>query len=153
MSTDRTMDASVRDGLLEKYRTAERRIARARGPLSLFGLFERQDNPGRLDLVVSAPWLTTDRRGLQDLAKFLPRLTAQESALIGRIVALDPDDEFVRDLNRLVATEGHLRETGGLRAWEVDVRRGYVFTSARRTPDAQGHPPRPFAPPEGAALG
>jgi hypothetical protein len=87
--------------LVKKYQAAGDVIARAFGAFSLFGLFEREDNPGKLDLIVAAPWLKTDRRGLLMIAEYLPQLTPQEGSLIGRIVALDPDDEFVRAVNRM----------------------------------------------------
>jgi hypothetical protein len=75
--------------LIQKYEASAGEIARAFGPFSLFGLFEREDNPGKLDLIVAAPWLKTDRGGLLKIASYLPHLTAEEGALIGRIVALE----------------------------------------------------------------
>jgi hypothetical protein len=131
--TSRVMTTQVEAGLLEKYKQAEKRLATLRGPFSLFGLFERRDTPGRLDLVVSAPWLSTDRHGMQDLAQHLPQLTDAEGVLMGHIVGLDPDDEFVRTLNQAVQTTGQLQETDGLQAWKVDVAHSFIFASQRLT--------------------
>jgi hypothetical protein len=131
--TTQVMTTSVEANLLDKYQQAQKKITSLRGPFSLFGLFERRDTPGRLDLVVSAPWLSTDRNGMQDLAQHLPYLTDAEGALMGRIVGLDPDDEFVRTLNQAVQTTGQLQETDGLQAWKVDVAHSFIFASQRLT--------------------
>lgn len=40
-----------------KLRNAMRKIASNKGDFTLFALFMRSDNPGKWDLVVSAPWL------------------------------------------------------------------------------------------------
>jgi hypothetical protein len=106
--TTQVMTTSVEANLLDKYQQAQKKITSLRGPFSLFGLFERRD-------------------------QHLPYLTDAEGALMGRIVGLDPDDEFVRTLNQAVQTTGQLQETGGLQAWKVDVAHSFIFASQRLT--------------------
>lgn len=47
----------------QKFRDAEVQVSQEHGNFYLFGLFEREQTPGRWDLVASAPWLKTDREG------------------------------------------------------------------------------------------
>ncbi len=94
------MNKTAVSTLLEKYHAAEIKIASIYGPFSLFGLFE-QEAPGRLDLVIAAPWLETNRSGLLRVAEHLPRLSAEEGRLIGRIVAMKPGDDFVHEAERI----------------------------------------------------
>jgi hypothetical protein len=116
--------------LIQKYEASAGEIARAFGPFSLFGLFEREDNPGKLDLIVAAPWLKTDRGGLLKIASYLPHLTAEEGALIGRIVALEPDTEFVQGMNRMIQDHaGRALEIGSASMWGTDISHGYVIAS------------------------
>ena len=105
------MKKANEEALVDKYRKAEREITAVRGPFSLFGLFRHEETPGKLDLIVAAPWLAADRSGLLTLAPHLPRLTPAEGGLIGRIIALDPDDAFVRELREVAADPRFAPET------------------------------------------
>ncbi len=134
------MSPSTARALVRKYREAAQAIADAYGPLSLLGLFERRDNPGKLDLIIAAPWLNTDRNGLLSLVPYLPHLTLDEGAVIGRIVALSPDAEFVRAVGRLIPeTGGYVAEVGEITVWDTDISRGYVIVSSNHPLPAQGH--------------
>ena len=48
--------------LAEKVSLVEKDIAKERGSLNLFALFEREDLNDRWDLVISASWARMDRR-------------------------------------------------------------------------------------------
>lgn len=128
------MNTKTIQTLLKKYADAGGKIAEAEGPLTLYGLFEREDTPGKFDLVVSAPWLSTGRQSLLHLATYLPHLTAEEGALMGGIVALAPDDAFVQTMNRVVRTMGHVIETGPMQSEGVDIIRSFVIASEKRRP-------------------
>ena len=133
--------------LVNKYRKAEREIAAVRGQFSLFGLFRHEESPGKLDLIMAASWLNTDRGGLLTIAPYLPRLTPEEGALIGRIVALRPDDAFVRELSEMAAgfqftpeTEDDVVSFTSVPQPDFPVTEGYVIASnilPTRHPDEQ----------------
>lgn len=40
----------------EKLVAVETRIAKEKGPLNLFALFQREDSPGYFDVIVAADW-------------------------------------------------------------------------------------------------
>ena len=51
--------------LIENCRRVEREMSQAWGGFALFGLFERDETAGKWDILVSAPWLTTDLAGIR----------------------------------------------------------------------------------------
>ena len=65
MNIENTEEAG--QGLVEGLRAAGRAIASAHGPFALFVLAEREEAPGKWDLLVSAPWLETSRKGIQQM--------------------------------------------------------------------------------------
>lgn len=65
MNIENTEEAG--QGLVEGLRVAGRAIASAHGPFALFVLAEREEAPGKWDLLVSAPWLETSRKGIQQM--------------------------------------------------------------------------------------
>ena len=82
--------------IAQKLRYAEEKVAGERGDFFLFGLFERQECPGRWDLVASAPWLKTDRNGIAELIALLRRnMDTGDWKVVSRVVPIDPADEFV----------------------------------------------------------
>ena len=87
---------------LEKFKIIERDIAQDRGEFVLFGLFERDEVPGKWDLILSALW--TDPNDLTNYnycaQKIQAVLTPEEivSTLQG-IVLLKPTDSFVQAIS------------------------------------------------------
>ena len=87
------------DALLiaRKLRHAEEKVAEECGGFFLFGLFERQEMPGRWDLVASASWLTTDRNGIGELIALLRKnMDTGDWKVVSKVLTLDPDTEFVQ---------------------------------------------------------
>ena len=58
---------------IEKFRRAMQDISATRGEFILFGLFLREEAPDKWDLVISAPWLETDK--LKALREFVEKAT------------------------------------------------------------------------------
>ena len=114
--------------LAEKVRHVEADIAREKGPLNLFALFEREDI-NRWDLVISAPWAAHDHETLKYIADVIKRhLTPEEMTLLARMVILPADEDPVLALNASFdasgavvayrrARDGALRET----AWTMSI--------------------------------
>jgi hypothetical protein len=98
-----------------------------RGGMTLFGLFGREDDPSRWDLLFAAPWVEESRlEGVRYIDRLLRQhLTADDLALIGRIVGLTPGDRFLQALQGslhgvrfragVLGVEGLLRVEGSLR--------------------------------------
>ena len=73
-------------------------IEATRCPFTLFGLFMREDSPGRWELVAAAPWLEEGK--LMALGKFVEALSNElgEETLrdFSRVVTLKKDDSALR---------------------------------------------------------
>ena len=127
-------------GLLDKLKVAQRKASEALGEFTLFGLFGRGDTPGRFDIIASAPWLTADGAGIDKIFPFLPRLVPGETSLVGSIVPLPPDTEFVQAIIRLLRGDGGYTLDNGVRALgvggallsDVEITRGYVIAPESR---------------------
>jgi len=87
---------------LKKFEKLGKDLASDRGDLTLYALLEREDEPGRWDLVVSAPWVqgvTID--GMEYIIdKMKKRLTAQERDSVAHIILLRPEEQTVRNIIR-----------------------------------------------------
>lgn len=128
------------EDLIKQMRQVERAAASQGGAFNLFGLFEREDTPGRWDVIVSAPWLEAGRKGILTITHYVSALVRPEAAvLIGRIVPLSPDSAFVRTINALAQNvdEGVV-STGPLNVGDVEIERGYLLVSPQHRPFGAG---------------
>ena len=117
--------------LVEKLLDIEIVISLETGPLVLFALIERDDAPGKWDLVVSA---TLSRERHKDLLNRIAlqvrnNLKWEEKVILSRILILDPEEPFVRAINNMANVEhGRLRVSNSL-VNEISVKDAYIFTS------------------------
>ena len=98
------------DALLtaRKLRDAEEAVARERGEFYLFGLFERQQSPGRWDIVASAPWLETDRDGTKKLIALLrSNMDTDEWTGVSAVIPINPSAEYVQ-----IVTDNYILKHG-----------------------------------------
>lgn len=101
------------------------------GHLHLFAVFEREDIPGRWDLVIAAPWVKrNNEHALRLLAEEMKnRLPASELERVSRIVLLDPADASVRAITSEHSVEHDRVEIGEGLHYGLPVERGYVITA------------------------
>ncbi len=136
------MNQSERD-LMESVRGAEGTMAREYGEFILFGLFQTEETAGKWDVVVSAPWLTTNRMGIQRVVDGLSAFLAPGNwSQIGGVVPLPPDSEFVRTAARIFRVEHKVSETSSFNIGDVQVIRAVVITAGK---EAGGLAERPFS--------
>lgn len=135
MKTETIAGPTIKD-LMEQMRQVERAAARQWGAFNLFGLFEREDTPGRWDVIVSAPWLEAGRKGILTITHYVSALLRPETAvLIARIVPLPPESDFVRTLNALAQNRDEgVVSTGPLNVGGVEIERGYLLVSQSGIP-------------------
>lgn len=103
------------------------RIEQERGPFQVFGLFEREEAPGRWDLLVAAPWMTDHQL---ESVRFLfstirDHLGREEWPSIEHIVAMDLQDRFLDGLKAIRARDGSVSFLG-----TVDIQ-GHVTAGDR----------------------
>ena len=116
--------------IAQKLRFAEEKVAEERGDFLLFGLFERQETPGRWDLVASAPWLATGRGGIGELIALLRKnMDTGDWKVVSRVVLLDPTAEFVEWVTTHYALNHQVEEvySGGFS--DVAVGHAFLITS------------------------
>lgn len=125
--------------LSDKFRDLESRISEEKGDFTLFALFMREDVPDRWDLLVSAPWVGSDKRGVVDyfVTQIKSQLGAQDLTSLARIVVVDPDDAAVQALNRTVQIEHGGVEVRDSILFGLPIKHAFIITSKR--------PPTPAA--------
>jgi hypothetical protein len=125
--------------LSDKFRDLESRIAEEKGRFALFALFMREDVPDRWDLIVSAPWVGSDKRGAVDyfVNQIKTQLGEQDLTSLARIVVVDPQDTAVQALNRAVQIEHGGVEIRDSNFFGLPVKHAFIITSKR--------PPAPAA--------
>jgi hypothetical protein len=116
--------------LAEKIRLVEADIAKEKGFLNLFALFEREDLHNRWDLVISAPWAKFDRDTLKYVADVIKRhLTPEEMVFLARMVILPADEDPVLSLNAKFDVEHGEVEVNHPSRFGLPAKYGYIFTS------------------------
>ena len=121
------------DALLmaKKFRDAEEQVSQAYGGFYLFGLFEREQIPGRWDLVASAPWLKTDREGTHQLIVALrKRMDVDDWKLIGAVIPREPSDFYVESLMNCYHLKHQVEEVNEMVADHLGtyvIRVGHAF--------------------------
>jgi hypothetical protein len=116
---------------VEKLKAIEEEIARERDGFALFALFEREELPGRWDVVFSAPWVGESKRSAIDyvVRKTRAALDWEEFLTIARFVPLRPSEDFVRALTQMVRVAHGLIELHHEVIDGLLITRGYVITS------------------------
>ncbi len=118
---------------IQRVEEVENFLSQKRGLFALFALLEREDTPERWDVLVAAPWLSTDRGGILTVAEQLTsRLTQDQIVQIARIVPLTPESDFVLFLQgvykEMSVTGGRVR-LGASVLSDIEIRSGYILAA------------------------
>lgn len=120
----------VGQGLVERLRAAERAIASAHGPFVLFVLAEREEAPGKWDLLVSAPWLETNRKGIQQMVDRLKvYLKPTDWVQLASITPLSPSMDYVQWIARKYGVQHDSQEVIASFWDSLFIPHGYVITA------------------------
>lgn len=126
--------------LVEKCRLAEEEITRDRGPFTLFGLFEREENPGRWDILFSAPWAKPGRETLEYvIGKMTPHLDKANWIEIAHLVPLAPTEDFVKEVTAAYRVEHGAVGFSRGPFNGIPISRAYIITSRSAMPEARPH--------------
>ncbi len=121
--------------MARKFRDAEKQVSEELGDFALFGLFEREQIPGRWDVVASAPWLKTDREGTHRLLVALrEKMDIQDWKLIGAVVPLEPSSFYVECLVQYYHLEHQVEEINeifpaGQGTYGIRIGHAFLITS------------------------
>lgn len=116
--------------MAEKFRDAEEKVARERGEFYMFGLFERDQMPGKWDLVASAPWLKTDRDGTLDIIVALrDKMETEDWKMIGGVFPLEASAAYVEWITSNYRVKHHIEEVIGTNFTNVHIGHAFIITS------------------------
>ena len=125
--------------LSEKCRAAEKKLSEDHGGFALFSMIQREATAGKWDVVASAPWLATDRAGIQLLIDGLrPFMSPPDWLRLASTLPVAPDTEFVQSMTRRFDVEHELLETGLIYTDDVTVDRAIIITANRRLAHVAG---------------
>ena len=128
--------------LIEKCRRVEEALSQTWGGFALFGLFEREETAGKWDILVSAPWLTTDRAGIQLVVDELLLLLSQAEWLrIAGVVPLEPSSTYVQWIAQRFNAEHGLQEVINTILDGVFINHAYIITANKKPAGMQAYQP------------
>ena len=121
---------STAQTLARRLQLAEKAIASLHGQFVLFVLTEREEAPGKWDLLVSAPWLDTNRRGVEEMVSLLkPYLIESDWLSLASITPLSPTLEYVQWIARKYEVQHDNQEVTNAFWNDLFIPHGYVITA------------------------
>ena len=134
---------SIGQTLARRLQIAETAIASMQGQFVLFVLAERETAPGKWDLLVSAPWLETNRKGVQQMVDLLkPYLTSSDWLALASITPLPPSMDYVLWIARHYNVEHENQEVVNAFWDSLLIPHGYIITA---NPSPVPTTPQPIA--------
>ena len=129
---------SVGQTLAKRLQIAETAIASMHGQFVLFVLAEREEAPNKWDLLVSASWLDTSRRGVQQMVELLsPYLTDTDWLALASITPLPLSLEYVQWIAQNYNIQHDNQEVVNTFWDSLYIPHGYVITATPATVPAQ----------------
>lgn len=128
--------------LATRCRDAAEQLSQLYGDFALFSLVQQEETAGKWDIVVSAPWVSENRAGIQRIVDVLRQyLTAEDWLNIARVLPLRVDSPLVQTMTRIFFAPNLSRDEagGGLMVQEtssfvteaVTVERAFVIIADR----------------------
>ena len=124
------MTKSIAQTLARRLQIAEKAIASTHGQFVLFVLAEREETPGKWDLLVSAFWLDTNRQGVQQMVDLLkPYLAESDWIALASITPLAPTLEYVRWIAQKYNVQHNSQEVVDTFWDSLFIPHGYIITA------------------------
>jgi hypothetical protein len=116
--------------LVEKLRKLETVASKQKGKFELFALFLRVDSPNQWDILVSAPWITRNKKeALQYLSKLVQKdLDTSELHQISRIVIIEDSMPVLQVFQQAIKNEHGVTEFVNSNLFGMQVEHAYVIT-------------------------
>jgi hypothetical protein len=111
----------------------KREIESERGPVCLFGLFLREHSAGYWDLLIAAPWASSqswdDRTYLSQ--KVSERLKKSEMMLLSRFEIIDDDNPGLDDALKTLNVDDRITEIRNVDLFGHEIKQAYVLQAKR----------------------
>lgn len=116
--------------MAQAFCAAEEKVSAERGGFCLFGLFERERTPGRWDLVVSAPWLKTDRDATLEIIVLLrDHMETRDWQMVATVLPLEHTAAYVEWITSNYRMEHQVEEVFGTDFSNVHLGHAILITS------------------------
>lgn len=138
------------NSLVEHLLQVEKALSQEKGGFALFALFLREDAADKWDLVISAPWVESDKEAALRLisSKVRAVLSPTELMAVSRIVLVEPTSPAVAAINRAFHVEHSTVEVRNSNFFGLAIKHATIFASVRRETGAPAKP-SPSNSPEG----
>jgi hypothetical protein len=114
--------------IIKKIEAVLEEVEQERGPLLFAALVEREDTPGRYDLLLSAEWARKEREFYQMIvSELVNHFTDADWSLYSRTVFLDPDGEFIHDFSEAVGQLNQPRDLRNTRIVNTNILYAHLF--------------------------
>lgn len=117
--------------LVEKLRRLEKAASRRKGKFELFALFLRVGSPRQWDILVSAPWITRNKKkALRYLSNLVQEyLDTSELHLISRIAIIEDTMPELQAFQGAIKNEHGVAELVDCILFGLQVEHAYLITS------------------------
>src|SRR5665213_865159 len=113
---------------VSKLMLLKREIESERGPVSLFGLFLRENSAGYWELLIAAPWASS--QNWDDLTylsqKVTARLKKSEMMVLSRIEIIDDENPWLDEALRTLDVDDHLTMVRNVDLFGHEMKQAYV---------------------------
>lgn len=119
--------------MADRFASLERTLAEEKGAFELFALFLRDGAPDRWDLLISAPWLPSDRIEALDyiVARIKEHLGADALIRLSRIVIVRPEDLAKHPLSDVYSVEHGQLEVRDTQLFGLPIKHAFIITSQK----------------------
>jgi len=118
--------------MLEKYANIAQTLIQEKGPFKLFALLELSNMACEWDVVLSASWLPGNDK-MESLRfivdKFRAVLTHQEYLKIARVILLDVNEPFVKELQKFLQEHNNPKTFSSVEIEGVEIEKGRILIS------------------------
>lgn len=133
--------------LATRCRDAAEQLSLLYGDFALFSLVQQEETAGKWDIVVSAPWVSENRAGIQRIVDVLRQyLKAEDWFNIARVLPLRVDSPLVQTMTRIFFAPNlsqkesggglQIQETSSFVTEAITVERAFVIIADRAASNA-----------------
>lgn len=118
---------------LEKFSVIERNLSKEKGATQLFALIQTEESPGSWDVVISSKGLPDDGKNLENLRfavnKINEVLDKTEIVRVSKVVLLDPNQPFLKELEHFLERNGNPREFSHCEINGMKIKHAHIIVS------------------------
>jgi len=116
----------------ERIGPAVAELSRAKGEVTLFALFLREDAPAKWDLVIAAPWARERaNEHLRDVVSILKQHISNDDVVnLSRVVLVSPADDNVRAINNAIQVVKGVVEVKDSNFFGMPIKHALIMTSS-----------------------